>query len=323
MATIEAILEDLLRIPSVSGDEKNVSLYIEQRLKEAGCTVLRHPVSKGRDMLEAKRGVSRTWVVAHMDTVPGVVDIRTDETHIYGRGACDNKGNIAGILDMLHTVPDLSCNLLFTVGEEVSLDGAEEAKKLGLIRNAKRIIVMEPTEMRVYRGQRGVASLTLRAEGAQMHSSLIEKTYDNALHQLIDLLTALRDARPSGWTAWNVGRIQGGIAGNITAPIAEAEISIRPETDEEMERFWKVVEDEERWRSLGMHISVADIVSFPPVPGSSQVPFFTEAAIFRGSAEDIVIFGAGSIADAHTGTEKIARTELKELPHELRRLILS
>src|SRR3989344_1921476 len=113
MTKIEQLLIRLIRVPSPSGQEKNIGEFIIQQLKNF--KIQKQTVAKNRFNIIAKKGISKKWLVAHMDTVPGNMPIKITKDHISGRGACDNKQSIAASILVGETLDNI--NLLFTVGE--------------------------------------------------------------------------------------------------------------------------------------------------------------------------------------------------------------
>ena len=305
---IEKLLLDLLRIDSISGNEAAVAKYIESKLD--GFRVRRQYVSKERFNLVAQKGKSNIWMVAHMDTVPPFLPIKVTDDKIIGRGAIDNKGNIAGAITAARAMEDM--NLLFTVGEEVDFAGAKKAKING------KAIILEPTRFKRIFSQCGAISIKIAASGEQKHSSLLTSNSESATHVLIKALDALIKKR---WFRFNVGVINGGVAENVVAGSAEALISVRPRTRAEFLNIVKTV------RALkGAKIEI--INQLPPFTSSltneaglsgarDPAAFFSELSFFKRG----VLFGAGSIAQAHTPGEYILRKDLERLPGELIKLV--
>src|SRR5512135_3263328 len=113
---IEKFLVQLLKINSVSGHETEIGRFLNSTLGQAGFSVERQAVGHGRFNVIARKGKGGIWLVVHMDTVGGDVPVRVTSDRIYGRGAIDNKGNLAGAVMAAADMENV--NLLFTVGEE-------------------------------------------------------------------------------------------------------------------------------------------------------------------------------------------------------------
>jgi acetylornithine deacetylase len=238
-----------------------------------------------------------------MDTVPPFFPAHVTSDKIFGRGAADNKGNLAGAIFAARQMRDI--NILFTVGEEQNFAGAKKANIKG------KVVVMEPTNLEVRTGQCGIIAGRIIAHGDQKHSSLLGASDENALHVLVDVLGQLMHKH---WHHFNVGLVKGGAAPNVVAGHAEAEFSVRPKNREEFSTILKTI------RNL-QGVKVQIINKMPPFESglahnyaqSKPTPFFSELAFFKKA----VIFGAGDIAQAHTPTEFIYRKDLKKIPSAL------
>jgi len=279
-----------------------VAEFIESQLD--GFSVKRQYVAKERFNIIARKGRSNIWMVAHMDTVPPFLPVRVAGDKIFGRGAIDNKGNIAGAIFAAREME--SINLLFTVGEEVDFAGAKKAN----IKNGVAII-LEPTGFKKKLAQCGVISVKITAGGDQKHSSLLVRDSDSALH----VLTAtLRELMGRGWWRFNIGMVRGGVAENVVAGFAEANVSVRPRNKVEFSDILEAI------RALkGVKIEIINklppfVSKLPESIGISEpVSFFSELSFFKQS----VLFGAGSILQAHTPKEYILRKDLARLPGKL------
>lgn len=106
------MLKDMIRIPSVVGEEGALAEFIYTKLSELGLDCELHEIEPGRPNVYAKltRGRSgrRLHFNGHTDTVPVVEDWETDpftpvvkEGRLHGLGACDMKGGLACMLDVM------------------------------------------------------------------------------------------------------------------------------------------------------------------------------------------------------------------------------
>ena len=109
--------EEMIAIPSVTGGEEALALYIKNKLESYGMEIELNYVSPGRPnvhgVLKGSKPGKRLDYNAHTDTVPAGDDWLTDpfkavikDGKLYGRGACDMKTGIACSLNMLKAVAD-------------------------------------------------------------------------------------------------------------------------------------------------------------------------------------------------------------------------
>jgi LysW-gamma-L-lysine carboxypeptidase len=90
-----ALLEQALRIPSVSGDEGQVAAFFVEQMRGLGF----HAYVDGAGNAVGEIGQGPEIVLlGHIDTVPGVVPVRVEGGRLYGRGAVDAKGPFAAFV---------------------------------------------------------------------------------------------------------------------------------------------------------------------------------------------------------------------------------
>lgn len=305
MTEIEKLLLEMLEIPSVSGDEKRMGDFLVSRLKDF--KVEKQSVGKDRFNVIAKKGNPEIYVCVHMDTVPGDVPVKVTEDRIYGRGAIDNKGNIAGAIMAARKLENIG--LIFTVGEETDFIGARNLKV-----GKGKFIVMEPTRMKVMSGQRGVVAFDILAEGKQMHSSLEFRNEDSATYNLVRMLSEIYE---KNWSAFNAIITEGGKADNIVASRAMARAAARPG---DISEFDKIMDFLENRKDDNIKFRIRDSIkpcSSNLVKNGETAPFFSELAFF----ENGVLFGVGDISKAHAADEYVLRKDLNRLEKELVGLI--
>lgn len=109
--------EDMIAIPSVTGDEEALALYINDKLEGYGMETELNYVAPGRPnvhgVIKGSKPGKRLDYNSHTDTVPAGDDWLTDpfkaviiDGKLYGRGACDMKTGIACSLNMLKAIVD-------------------------------------------------------------------------------------------------------------------------------------------------------------------------------------------------------------------------
>lgn len=303
----EQLLLDLLAISSVTGTETTIVNWLEQRLK-TNFEITRIPASDGRDSLLCLKGTPRVLLCAHVDTVPGVIAVRMNETSIFGRGACDNKGAAAAmIIAAEESLADKhnDFGLLFTVGEETTFDGAIASsaymKKKGI--EPERVIIGEPTDLQVVTGQRGIYVIKIECHGVAEHSST--DTPNSAIHKLVNLLSRLLTYSFSE-TTYHVGLIQGGTADNVVAGEASATLAFRSTQTNIKEQVEAVLAELETEYTLTTELDIKAVDHTLTGQPKQIVRYFTEMAFLPNS----FVVGPGSIKNAHTDNEFVHREEL-------------
>ncbi|HWJ41286.1 MAG TPA: M20/M25/M40 family metallo-hydrolase [Candidatus Limnocylindrales bacterium] len=304
----------LISIPSISGDEKAVAEFIAEYLSDVGFEVELQDAAEGRPNVYARRGEPDVVLSTHTDTVPPYVEFREDDEFIYGRGACDTKGIIAAMLKAGEALIDANVTdfgLLLVVGEEAGSPGAHAANT---IPNRSRYLINgEPTESKLALGSKGALRAILRARGRAAHSAYPEMG-ESAIEKLLDVLNDLRRIelprdQTLGATTMNIGMIKGGVAGNVIPPEAEAELMFRVVTTNDSLK--RIIEDVVESRAELEYTFGCDPVFTERIDGfETTVVAFTTDIPQLGNWGKPLLFGPGSILDAHTPHERISKREL-------------
>lgn len=234
----------LIEHESITGNEHGVAQWLISYLKDQNFTVETQEVTSASSSQDSRLNVfayvgkgreTRTLISSHIDTVPPYwpYDRRGDE--IWGRGSVDAKASVAtqitAVQELLAAgeIGEGDVALLFVVGEEASGDGMRKANELGL--KWDTVIFGEPTELKLASGHKGVMGLSISAKGKAGHSGYPELGR-SANSMLVPALNALLSvelpwSEKYGNTTLNIGRIEGGVAANVIAEDAWANISIR------------------------------------------------------------------------------------------------
>jgi LysW-gamma-L-lysine carboxypeptidase len=91
-----SLLKKMLEIYSPSGQESELSGFLLAETRKLGFSSRQDDV--GNVIVEAGRGSPRVLLCAHMDTVPGNLETRLEETKMRGRGAVDAKSSLAAMI---------------------------------------------------------------------------------------------------------------------------------------------------------------------------------------------------------------------------------
>jgi acetylornithine deacetylase len=319
----------LVDIPSVSGDEREVALFLEKDLAGRGFSVAMQEVAEGRlNVYATSAGVLPEVVLCtHLDTVPPFYPSSEDEGYVYGRGSCDAKGIVATMVLAAVSLREQGLDavgLLFVVGEEVDSIGALAANRLES--RARYVVVGEPTENRMASGHKGGLKVRLRAKGKAAHSAY-PHLGDSAIERLLDAIAEIRAAdwgrsEMLGGATVNVGTLAGGLAANVLAPSAEAHVFVRVVGSASAARR-TLDEIVSRHPAVGYDvISESDAVVCETRPGFEVAPvsFGTDIKSLRAFGKPLLL-GPGSIHDAHTSGEKIGKKEAAEAVQYYQRLV--
>ena len=204
---IAALCQELVRCPSLSGDEGAVAAIVEREMHVLGYDeVYRDDLGSVVGIVRGARSGRVILCDAHMDTVPATQAAlwRHDpfsgcraDGRIWGRGAVDVKGSLAaalvaiGTLDRARTAGTVV--MAATVGEEM-IEGIALGRVLDRVSPAA-VVVCEPTALGLGIGHKGRCALVVEAEGVAAHSSRPEEGI-NAVYRMFDALGPLRRLKP-------------------------------------------------------------------------------------------------------------------------------
>lgn len=313
------VTRSLMNVPSVSGGEEAVGIWLRDHLSSIGWTVELQRVSENQNNVIAYLNETpRVWFSTHMDTVPPFIPPTEDDEKIYGRGSCDAKGIIAAQImaaEQLRKQGIENIGLLYTVEEERSSTGAKVANDHPLAAKCEYMINGEPTDNDLAIGSKGSFRLKVKTAGKAAHSAYPEQG-DSAIEKLLDILEDVRHTRfPNdeffGETTVNIGVIEGGVAMNVIAPSAEASLLIRLTTPR------APIEDALRSIIRGRGkievLSCSEPVKMLAVDGFKQktVRFTTDIPYLTKWGQPLLL-GPGSILVAHTKDEFVLKKDLEE-----------
>lgn len=256
-----ALLQDLLRIPSVNPDcapdqgatgELACARFIGELLEICGAEVAFDEVLPGRPNVIGRfpgTGTKKPGLLLapHVDTV-SVLGMSVDpfggkirDGKIYGRGASDTKGTMAAMLWALHEmreeIAELSCAVTFVglMGEEAGQPGSQDfARRYGA--DFSFALVGEPTSLETVFAHKGCVWLKLSARGRSCHGATPEQG-KNAIRGLLpvleSLLPYLEKRLPDypdeilGHPTVNLAMIRGGSSPNIVPSDCHATLDFR------------------------------------------------------------------------------------------------
>jgi acetylornithine deacetylase len=310
------LTQQLMAIPSLSGGEKEVGLFLCDLLFNRRYRVEKQLLIPNRFNVLAFAGKPRVVLCTHIDTVPPILPVSEDETHLYGRGACDTKGIIAAMLeagDKLRSQGIDSFGYLFVVGEEGDGAGAKLANTL--LWESEFVIVGEPTGNKLAVAQKGTLMVDVSFTGRPAHSGYPEE----GVSAIEGLWKILQECASADWGndpvlgkgTFNIGVFKGGEACNVVPGAASASIMIR--TIEPRAVAERRVHDIIGQRAEVKVIGGADPHRMHVVEGfETMVASFGSDVPYLGRLGKPLLIGPGSILDAHTLHEKISKQEMTE-----------
>jgi len=296
------------------------------------------------------RGQTDRWLAVdvHLDTVS--VEQMTGDPfsghvengRVYGRGAVDTKASLAillALLEELHqTGQPLATNLLIaaTVDEEVGATGAPAAARWIRQRQLPidQMIVAEPTRCTPIHGHKGVARMEFHIQGKAAHSSQ-PHFGQNAVVAAARVVLALQAEHEQlqtlspgalGSPALTVTILRGGTGINVVPDACQISVDRRVVENEKaadvIAALYGIAQDAcplpltmQVQKSIDAFYQPADSAWVHQLVAWSgnapQVaPYGTNAWAYTGVAQNCVVFGPGSIDQAHGAEEWVTLDEL-------------
>ena len=324
-----ALARQFIDVPSTTDDEYAMGEVLERELTRLGYTTRRQEVSDKRfNLLASAGGRPRVVLNSHIDTVPPWFGSREDDEFLYGRGACDTKGILAAMIaagERLKTGGVNDFAFLFVVGEETDSIGAKVANAHFADLGSEYCVVGEPTESMFAKASKGALTCVIRFEGVAAHSAYPERG-DSAIHRMV---AAVAEINHTNWgsheilgrTTVNCGVIRGGEKPNIIAAEGECEVMFRlVTTPEEVKSRLEDLLSEHKGTITAWRGNVPQFMHVPEGRPSTVVAFNTDVPWLSNLGKPI-LFGPGSILDAHGEDEKISKRELLEAVDTYERLV--
>lgn len=200
-------LRDLVAIPSESAEEEGVAKRILAEMERLNFDKAEiDPM--GNVLGYMGDGDKIIAYDGHIDTV-GLGEMSNwtfdpykgyeTETEIGGRGTSDQEGGLvsavygAKIMKDLDLIPEGYKILVTGTVQEEDCDGLcwqYIHNELGI--TPEFVVITEPTDRGIYRGQRGRMEIRVEVKGVSCHGSAPERG-DNAIYKMADIITEIRD----------------------------------------------------------------------------------------------------------------------------------
>ncbi len=327
--SLEATLVELINIPSVIGNEEEITTAIEFRL------AANRGVQRLGNALVVGEPTGKPIIVlyGHTDTVPeqgnstaGVVDER-----IHGLGASDMKAGLAVMVHLLEA-PEIIEGPYDVVGvfydkeEGPSADnGLEDVlDAVPWLSDAVFSIVLEPTDLNLELGCNGAMNADIIFNGHAAHSAR-PWLGENAVTKAGAWLAAMHDRRPEPVEiagleyreVFSVTKASGGIANNVLPSRFTLNLNYR------FPPIYDLEQAEARLRGVASaadEVVITDRASAGTVPegnphldrleelvggAKTAKQGWTDVARLTGRGIPAVNYGPGEVAQAHQVTESV------------------
>jgi len=199
-------LRDMVRIPSLSGQEARVAHRVKEEMERAGFDEV-FIDGIGNVIGRIGSGKIRILYDAHMDTVdigdrkrwtrePFGAEYR--DGVVYGRGACDDKAGVASavyggkLIVTLGLTGDYTLYIVASVEEESA--GGKGIEYLITEDKLKPnfVLLAEPTSLRIIRGHKGRVGLKISVRGRSAHAGTPWKGV-NAIYRMAPLIHKIEE----------------------------------------------------------------------------------------------------------------------------------
>ena len=258
------LLTDLIALPSVTGHAQELSRGIDMLrtwLEARGVTCTVEVNEDGRKGLYAATSPGKVHdylFVSHVDVVPAPPALfkpRVENGRIFGRGACDTKGNVVVVCQVLANLVGKASVGLFVATDEEGGGGGHGTPEMMITRGyvPRRFILVgdtageEPGQL--FTAEKGHAHIDLIAHGKGGHSSR-PWALDNPIPKLCAAYLRFRDAWDSNvdpnehWrTVLSPTILAGSKVGNVVPDDATMHFSCRYISMADYERVIRVMKE--------------------------------------------------------------------------------
>ena len=165
-----ALLEGLLNRYSPTHRESEAVAYLVEQMRGLGFAA--RADEAGNAVGSRGTGENEIVLLGHIDTVPGFIDVRTEDGLLYGRGSVDAKGPLAcftAAVGRVEPPPGWKLTVIGAVGEEGDSRGAMYVRDRY---HPRAVIIGEPSRWdRITLGFKGSLWFSYEVEKSQTHSA--------------------------------------------------------------------------------------------------------------------------------------------------------
>jgi acetylornithine deacetylase len=243
------LLRELVAIPSVSGAEADLAMFVEETARRWGLDVVRDANGVRVEVQGWSIGPTLAYV-SHLDVVPPGAGWTRDPfvpaiegARLYGRGSTDAKASVAAMLCAAKDIVDQggmdSGRLLILLGYNEETKNTTMAATADLVGEVDAVIIGEPTSLDFAIAQRGLMMVDLVAQGDQRHAAYAsaDGEFINATLVLardllkLDHLFTGRSHPILGRATATATMLEAGVGRNVTPAVARAVLDVRSTPD--------------------------------------------------------------------------------------------
>ncbi|MEZ4908569.1 MAG: M20/M25/M40 family metallo-hydrolase [Saprospiraceae bacterium] len=318
-------LIELMKIDSTSGKERELAFYIRDSFNTDYNSIEMHDNEDNTFNVLIKWGNPKMLFCTHLDTVPPYIAPTIEGELIKGRGSCDAKGQIAAMYQTcleLEKEGQNNFGLLLLAGEEIGSRGAKKANLMET--DCQYMVIGEPTENKLIRAAKGTKLFEIEILGKNAHSGYPERG-DNAVETMRIFLNNLASIDfpidpVLGTTTYNIGLLKSNNAVNVISASVKFKLYFRTTFSTDKLVIEKILNQ------------ANDKIKIKHISGDSPINFETfdfkntEVVSYGSDAPSLtkfgkkVLYGPGSIFDAHTDNEKISLAELNQAVKTLKEI---
>lgn len=312
---MENFLISLINIDSTSGTENSIADYLIETYSPEGALLEIITSETGRKSLFYKWGEPKIIFCSHFDCVPPFIPASTSDGKIFGRGACDAKGQVTVMAETcrrLYSYGYTDFGLLLLAGEEDGSHGAIAANKV--IKNCRFVIVGEPTENKLISASKGNILFELTFHGKAAHSGYPDFGVDAIRKFHLFLSKLLNFDFPNddilGNTTFNISNLISANASNVIPYLLKCKVFFRTtfashhiiETT-----IHSLMDETDECKLLYSDLPM----NFHIIPGfqTGFVAYGCDAPELKNLGIPL-LYGPGSILTAHTSGEYISIADM-------------
>lgn len=358
---IEEILEKMINIQSINppGLENAMCEYVFDLLKDNCDEIVKVNISDDRYNIISKiNGLNNSSGIifsGHMDVVPvSEVELKKwnsnpfeatyKDGYLYGRGSADMKSGLAAAIGAFINIynskikPNKDIFLVATVDEEDFMSGSKAVYNHELLKNAKDVVIMEPTNLEICNIGRGRTYGEIKFLGTTGHGSqnvsmgntiLMANSFINEMYKIEFPNTKY------GKSFWQPVSINAGVEPCVVPDETILKIDARLNPLHDPEDIWKNVDNilntvHSIYSNSKSEINIIDkrsgFVNNDPVLLENiesslkklNLPLInnifmgtTDGCQFLKENRNIVIIGPGDLSTVHKENEKVSIEQFK------------